>query len=95
MVRRAFQLVQDVTDSSVKPQVDGEGHWYVNRAAEESPEWPELARTDSDNVDVPGEDALNSSQDRPRLRMHRAFELVFKSGHVMRFEVSHLFVIQF
>lgn len=87
MVRRAFQLTPEVKDSSVRPQVDGEGHWYVNRAAEEAQEWPELSRMESDDADVPGDDALNTSQDRPRLRMHRAFELVFKSGHVVRFEV--------
>ncbi|KLO17283.1 hypothetical protein SCHPADRAFT_846749 [Schizopora paradoxa] len=86
MVRRAFQLVPETKDGNVQPQLDGEGHWYLNRAAEEAPEWPEIERMDSDDVDVPGDDALNSSQDKPRLRMHRAFELVFKSGHVMRFE---------
>ncbi len=87
MVRRAFRVVPEATENSVQPPVDDEGHWYINRAAENVPDWPELERTESDDADVPGDEALNASQDRPRLRMHRAFELVFKSGYAMRFEV--------
>jgi hypothetical protein len=49
-----------------------------------------LERTDSDDGDMGGDEALAKAGDKPKFKMKRCFELLLKSGHVIRFEVSLL-----
>lgn len=42
----------------------------------------------SDGEDAGGDGALNSSKDKQGLRLKRSFELVLRTGHVIRLEVS-------
>lgn len=89
VVRRAFHLVtrplhstDDVTGppSGAQPQEDGDdwlGIWDVER-------------TDSDEEEIGGDEGLAKSTNKPKLRMQRSFELLLKSGRVIRFEVSSL-----
>lgn len=44
-------------------------------------------RTAEDEEDEGGDAGLAKSNDRTRARMRRSFELLLKTGHVMRFEV--------
>lgn len=48
----------------------------------------ELHRTESDIGDEGGDATLARSADKPRLKMHRSFEVVLKNGRILRFEVS-------
>ncbi|RDB17902.1 Meiotically up-regulated gene 56 protein [Hypsizygus marmoreus] len=43
-------------------------------------------RTQSDEEDEGGQEALTKSEDKPLLRMRRSFELLLTTGHVIRFE---------
>ncbi|KAG8743527.1 hypothetical protein FRC10_011918 [Ceratobasidium sp. 414] len=43
---------------------------------------------ESDGEDEGGEDFLSKADDKPRLKMKRSFELVMRSGRVVRFEVN-------
>lgn len=86
-VRRAFQSV--LSHVGEVPQRDGD-----------SPEWDEteefwhaVDHVDEDDEDVGGEAGLAkcSTQERPRLKMRRSFELLLTTGNVLRFEVgSHI-----
>lgn len=49
--------------------------------------WPRVETADSDVEDEGGNDGLAKAADKGKMRMKRSFELVFKSGYVMRFEV--------
>ena len=49
----------------------------------------ELA-TEEDEADVGGEGGLAKLQDRSRGRVRRSFELLMKTGHVIRFEVREI-----
>jgi hypothetical protein len=82
-VRKAFHLVPQHSHSVED----------VSRAQNEDDEWLDawtVERTDSDGEDEGGEEGLAKNTDKPRLRMQRSFELLLKSGHVVRFEVSFL-----
>lgn len=50
--------------------------------------WQELERTESDDEDRGGEEALATAADKPRKHMRRSFELLMVTGHVVRLEVS-------
>ena len=82
-MRKAFHLVPQHSHSVED----------VSRAQNEDDEWLgtwTVERTDSDGEDEGGEEGLAKNTDKPRLRMQRSFELLLKSGHVVRFEVSLL-----
>lgn len=50
-------------------------------------EWPEVETMESDNEEEEGgEEGLAKVGDRAHLRMRRSFELMMRSGHVVRFE---------
>jgi len=46
-----------------------------------------VERTDSDNEDEGGDQGLEKTTDKPKLRMKRSFELMLKTGQIVRFEV--------
>uniref|UniRef100_A0A0W0EV81 PH domain-containing protein n=1 Tax=Moniliophthora roreri TaxID=221103 RepID=A0A0W0EV81_MONRR len=48
--------------------------------------WSEGETSPADFEDTGGEEALNQSSDKHELKMRRSFELLFKNGHVVRFE---------
>ena len=50
--------------------------------------WPRIETTDSDEEDVGGDEGLVKVEDKGKVRMRRSFEIVYKSGYVMRFEVN-------
>jgi hypothetical protein len=74
-------------DKTHRSQKHDDNDW-VGIWAETQPE-----RTDSDDEDVGGDEALTKTDDKPKFRMKRSFELLLKSGHVIRFEVC-LFWLQ-
>ena len=82
-------MAPQVYESTVQPPPEEDEQWIINQRVE-TIEWPDLERTASDEEDAPGEDALNKTEDRPKLKMHRSFELVFRNGQVVRFEVRLL-----
>lgn len=49
--------------------------------------WPRLEVSNSDGEDEGGDEGLAKAADKGKMRMRRSFELVYKSGYVMRFEV--------
>ena len=51
--------------------------------------WPTVPVVDSDNEDEGGDEGLAKIEDKGKVRMRRSFELVYKTGYVMRFEVSY------
>ena len=71
VVRRAFQLIAPSIDPS------GEGA--------SPPSASEVGHADAE--DEGGEDALARHSDKPFLRMRRSFELLMKTGHIVRYEV--------
>lgn len=77
VVRRAFHLV---------PR-----HFYseeeVPRDDEDISSQPPEERADSDDEDEGGDEGMSKHQDKAHLRMRRSFELLLKSGYVIRFEV--------
>jgi hypothetical protein len=79
LVRRAIHPVMDHRHD-VKEQPEEEN--WANT-------WAEGDTTPEDYADAGGEEALNQSTDKQGLRMRRSFELLFKNGHVVRFEVRH------
>ncbi|KAF9267492.1 hypothetical protein L218DRAFT_978057 [Marasmius fiardii PR-910] len=59
--------------------------------------WSARELSTEDNEDEGGDDMLQKlkAEDRPKLKMRRSFELLFKNGHVVRFEAySCRFVIE-
>lgn len=46
--------------------------------------------TDSDDEDEGGDDVLSQHTEKSQLRVRRSFELLLKSGQVVRFEVRQL-----
>jgi hypothetical protein len=52
--------------------------------------WPRIETTDSDEEDEGGDEGLAKVQDKGKMRMRRSFEVVYKSGYVMRFEVHEV-----
>jgi hypothetical protein len=88
-VRKSFHLMPQPSHSVE----DIGGAHKSSRAQDEDDEWLgtwAVERNDSDNEDEGGEQGLAKSSDKPRLRMQRSFELLLKSGHVVRFEVGIL-----
>lgn len=78
-VRRAFRPVPHPNEQeheSMQPDIEESGH------LEE-----EVVREESDNRDDGGDAGLTG--DVTTIRMRRCFELVMKSGNVVRFEVRH------
>lgn len=85
-VRRAFHLVPQSSHN----EEDAEG---AKKAQEEDDEWLgawSVQRTGSDELDEGGDEGLGRSIDKPKLKMQRSFELLLKTGHVIRFEVGNL-----
>jgi hypothetical protein len=79
LVRRAFHVLpQNSHKETESKPVDGD---WVDIWAQQN------ERSESDDEDEGGEEGMNKSTDKSHLRMKRAFELLLKSGHVIRFEV--------
>ncbi len=79
-VRRAFRPVlhpNQHVDTSTQPEIEENGHLTE-----------EVVREESDSGDVGGDVGL--AGDVTTIRMRRCFELVMRSGHVIRFEVSYV-----
>jgi hypothetical protein len=74
-VRRAFQPVAQ------------ESHRETNKEGDSNSPLTQTEVSASDDEDEGGIDGLTKSDDKPRLRMKRSFELLLKNGHVVRFEV--------
>lgn len=84
-VRRAFHLLP----AGVHSTEDVRG---PKKAHEDDDEWLgtwSVEKTDSDDEDEGGDQGLAKTDDKSKLRMHRSFEFLLKSGHVIRFEVSY------
>ena len=84
-VRRAFHLIPTGKHSTENIRVPKQVH-------EDDDEWlgtRSIERTDSDDEDQGGDQGLAKTNDTSKLRMHRSFELLLKSGHVTRFEVGY------
>ncbi|KAJ7175763.1 Pleckstrin homology domain-containing protein [Mycena filopes] len=77
-VRRAFQPVVPASHDTHDP-VEGEDQSFVTHHSH-------VERSDSDDEDGGGEEALRAVQDKSYLRMKRSFELLLKNGHIIRFE---------
>lgn len=78
-VRRAFQAIPRHTE-----QVDFRDHpeW------EDTPGfWEAVEQDDEDHRDPGGPKGLAKTSDAAKMRLRRSFELVLKSGRVVRFEV--------
>jgi hypothetical protein len=85
-VRRAFHLVPQHSHSVE----DVRGGQTNSRSREADGEWLDtwaVEATDSDNEDEGGQEGLEKTADKPRMKMRRSFELLLKTGHVVRFEV--------
>jgi hypothetical protein len=50
--------------------------------------WQDIERTESDDEDRGGDEAVATAPDKPRKHMRRSFELLMVTGHVVRLEVS-------
>jgi hypothetical protein len=81
-VRRAFHLAPESTHNEKKKPQDDDIWFSIWSQPEE--------RTPDDDQDIGGEEGLSKSDDKPRLRMHRSFELLLNTGRIIRFEVSLL-----
>ena len=79
-VRRAFRPVlhpNEHVHASTQPGIEENGHLE-----------DEVVREESDTRDVGGHAGLTG--DVTTMRVRRCFELLMKSGHVIRFEVRHV-----
>ncbi|EPQ54943.1 hypothetical protein GLOTRDRAFT_43400 [Gloeophyllum trabeum ATCC 11539] len=77
VIRRAFQPAVRHTEEHF------DAHVF---AVDERGLQEEVERMDSDADDEGGDEELGKSDDKPKLRMKRSFELVLKNGHIFRFE---------
>ncbi len=79
-VRRAFQVIpsqsEEVAAHDVPEWEDGESFWE------------NVDNYDDDYRDGGGEEGLANVQDKQQRQVRRSFELLLKSGRIMRFEVS-------
>lgn len=83
-VRRAFHLIPTGKHSTEDIRVP--------KVHEDNDEWLgtwSVERTDSDGEDEGGDQGLAKTDDKSKLRMHRSFEFLLRSGHVIRFEVGY------
>lgn len=80
VIRRAFHVSVPHTHTE-REEDPGDDQW-ANVWAQPD------AGTDSDQEDEGGDEGLGKAGDKAHLRMKRSFELLLKSGHVIRFEVS-------
>lgn len=78
-VRRAFQPVPEPSHS-LTDEAQTPGYRTTTLEVEEA--------TESDGEDEGGPAGLAKAADKPKMSMLRSFELLLKSGHVVRFEVS-------
>ncbi|KAJ7696070.1 Pleckstrin homology domain-containing protein [Mycena rosella] len=76
-VRRAFQPAVPASHDDPDPGDDNQS--YLSLA---SP----IERSESDDEDEGGEDALRAAPDKVHLKMKRSFELLLTNGHIIRFE---------
>lgn len=79
-IRRAFHLTPEVTHNEKKKPQDDDIWFSIWSQPEQS--------TVEDEQDIGGEECLNKSNDKPRLRMHRSFELLLNTGRIVRYEVG-------
>lgn len=79
MVPQHSHSAEDVSGGQQNPHTqDDDDEWLGTFAAE---------RTDSDNEDEGGDQELTKTADKPKLRIQRSFELLLKTGQIVRFEV--------
>lgn len=86
-VRRA---TQPLVPRSV-PSIDGHGNIPGVNQGDQDTDFriaDDEDATTSDAEDEGGDEVLNSSSDKTKLKLRRSFELVMRTGHVIRFEVS-------
>lgn len=83
LIRRAFHPISQSTHNESSQSQDDET-WLATWSQGEN-------RTEGDEEDIGGEEGLNRSEDRPRLRMQRSFELLLTTGRIVRFEVMYLY----
>jgi hypothetical protein len=79
VVRRAWQQVPQATHNEHDQDQDDDSWVNVWSQPDE--------RTQDDNEDQGGDEALSKHPDKPHLKMRRSFELLFKNGHLIRLEV--------
>jgi hypothetical protein len=79
-IRRAFHIAPEATHNEKKKPQDDDIWFSI---------WSQPEPGTPDDVqDIGGEEGLSKSDDKPRLRMHRSFELLLNTGRVVRFEVG-------
>jgi hypothetical protein len=79
VVRRAFQPVPQAMHQEQIPKTDDDLAQLWNQSSPES--------SQSDDEDPGGDEAITRTGNRPLLRMRRSFELLLKTGQIVRFEV--------
>ncbi|QRW06517.1 nuclear pore complex protein [Ceratobasidium sp. AG-Ba] len=84
-IRRAVEINPTVGPIDINTARANPLPHNVTEEEEESCEWVDQADA-SDNEDEGGEEFLSRSDDKMRLKMKRSFELVMRSGRVIRFE---------
>jgi hypothetical protein len=78
-VRRAFQIIPLHTE---EVEYRDRPEW------EDTPQfWEAVEHFDEDHRDPGGSEGLTKAEDSVTMRMRRSFELVLKSGRIVRFEV--------
>ena len=78
-VRRAFQVTPTHKHDQKEAAADDMPWFGIWENSEQ--------RTTEDEEDEGGDSGLHKSTDRTRLKMRRSLELLFNTGHVVRFEV--------
>ena len=78
-IRRAFQIIPQPShnETNIGGQAGSEGN---NDAIQ-------LERSPSDDRDEGGAEGFAKSADKPTVKVKRSFELLLRTGHVVRFEV--------
>ncbi|KAG9103832.1 hypothetical protein FRC06_007644 [Ceratobasidium sp. 370] len=84
-VRRAVELNPSVGPIDIGATRAKPLQHDLTEEGDDDCQWVDQA-DESDGEDEGGEDFLSKSDDKPRLKMKRSFELVMRSGRVVRFE---------
>jgi len=86
-VRRAFQPSPIIGPGARAPVGSSGNIPGVNADLDDAVKIEEEMQEESDDEDDGGDEYLATVQDKPHLKMKRSFELVMRSGHVIRLEV--------
>jgi len=79
-IRRAFQIIPQPLHNETNIEGGQAGREGNNDAIQ-------LERSASDDGDEGGAEGLAKSADKPTVKVKRSFELLLRTGHVVRFEV--------